>query len=145
VSTPDLDDPALDALLDELSAGRAVPLHGDFYHGNVIVRDEKIAALVDWDEAFTGPPERELAWASWEWSDAREEYDVTHCLEFVSAYASAGGPAGPMDERTIAAFVRARLRWEISYNRALREGDGGFDPEYLDEITEAYHELKRFG
>jgi Ser/Thr protein kinase RdoA (MazF antagonist) len=140
--TPDLADPDLDATLHELTGHRATPLHGDFYHGNAIVRDGKIVGLVDWDNAFVGPPEQELAWASWEWSDARRSLDLSACMEFVEWYTDAGGPVAKIDEATIAAFVRGRLRWEIAYNRALAERDAEFDPEYLDDITSAYFVLK---
>src|SRR5439155_18830149 len=99
----------------------------------------------DWDNAFVGPPEIELAWASWEWSDARDAVDPRECAEFISAYCAAGGPAAAVDEAVIATVVRARLRWELAYGRAMRERGGEVDSEYDAESTEAFFALKRFG
>jgi hypothetical protein len=68
IASSDLDDPELDGWPDAFNGRHPErqPLHGDFYSGDVLVRAGRIVGLVDWDEAFIGPPERELAWAAWE-------------------------------------------------------------------------------
>src|SRR5581483_11183316 len=145
-ATPDLVDADLDAHIAELLeryTGRQ-PLHGDFYRGNVLVANGRITGLVDWDNAFVGPPELELAWASWEWSDARDALDPGKCSSFVSAYRAAGGPAAAVDEQTIAIVVRSRLRWEIAYGRAMRERGAEVDTRYETESVDAFFALKRF-
>jgi Ser/Thr protein kinase RdoA (MazF antagonist) len=143
---PDLDDPDLNARTGKILERypERQPLHGDFYHGNVLVADGKVTALVDWDNAFVGPPELELAWASWEWSDARDAVDPRECAEFISVYRAVGGPAAAVDESTIATVVRSRLRWEIAYGRAMRERGVEVDADYENESVEAFFTLKRF-
>jgi aminoglycoside phosphotransferase (APT) family kinase protein len=37
-----------------------VLLHGDFYLGNILVRDGRVSALIDFEFARTGPPDLEL-------------------------------------------------------------------------------------
>jgi Ser/Thr protein kinase RdoA (MazF antagonist) len=144
--TPELDDPDLDRAISQLHDRypRRHPLHGDCYHGNILVKGGRIAGLVDWDNAFVGPPEEELAWAAWEWSDARDRLDPSQCAEFVDAYRAAGGPAAAIDEATIATVVRARLRWEIGYSRAMRDRGVGSDADYEAESVAAFFALKRF-
>lgn len=62
------DDPALDDLrdgLDTLTLPTAEPvlLHGDFWPGNVIWQDERLAAIIDWEDAAIGDPLCDLAGA----------------------------------------------------------------------------------
>jgi hypothetical protein len=45
---------------DVTDAGGDVLLHGDFYLGNVLVRDGHASALIDFEFARTGPPDLEL-------------------------------------------------------------------------------------
>ena len=45
---------------DPADAGRDVLLHGDFYLGNVLVRDGQVSALIDFEFARLGPPDLEL-------------------------------------------------------------------------------------
>ena len=146
LAVPDLDDPDLEMRMAEILERypRRQPLHGDFYHGNILVADGKFVGLVDWDNAFVGPPELELAWASWEWSDARDAVDPRECAEFLSDYHAAGGPAAAVNEATIATVVRSRLRWEIAYGRAMRERGVAVDTEYERESTDIFFRLKRF-
>lgn len=59
-------------------AGPSQPLHGDFYAGNMLARGGRIVALLDWDEAILGPPERELAWAAWEFGDGLWSDDLAY-------------------------------------------------------------------
>ena len=42
------------------TAGGDVLLHGDFYLGNVLVRDRQVSALIDFEFARLGPPALEL-------------------------------------------------------------------------------------
>lgn len=138
--TPDLDDPDLDtwlAIFDRDHPDRQ-PLHGDFYGGNMLVADGRIVALLDWDEALVGPPERELAWAAWEWGDCLDTLDLDPALAFVDAYVAAGGPARRIGEHDLRQLVRQRLRWESAYVRA----NGSLDVEYEGRGLRAYHRLR---
>jgi Ser/Thr protein kinase RdoA (MazF antagonist) len=54
---PEVEDPELDKWLGDFlkSHPHHQPLHGDFYAGNLLVRDRQVVAVLDWDEAFVGP------------------------------------------------------------------------------------------
>lgn len=135
VAAPELKDAALDAWLADFDSRHPVRqrLHGDFYAGNVLVRDGHIVGLLDWDEAFLGPPERELAWAAWEWGDGLSSLgsDLEGARAFVADYAAAGGPARPIDEEALRQLVRQRIRWEVEYARAAHETDSSYEARQL--------------
>ena len=138
--TPDLDDHDLDTWLAIFDRDHpsTTALHGDFYAGNVLVHDGRITALFDWDEALLGPPERELAWAAWEWGDCLASLDLGPALAFVDAYRAAGGPARRIGEHDLRQLVRQRLRWESGYARANQP----FDLEYESRQLRAFHRLR---
>ena len=58
-----------DAARRLLSSGRALPalpepqvlLHGDFWPGNILWRDQRIAAVIDWEDAAIGDPLADVA------------------------------------------------------------------------------------
>jgi aminoglycoside phosphotransferase (APT) family kinase protein len=43
--------------------GEVVLVHGDYRTGNMVFRDERIAAILDWEFALPGDPMRDVAWA----------------------------------------------------------------------------------
>ena len=61
---PELEDIELDRWLHDFDRtfNSRQPLHGDFYAGNTLVEAGQIVGLLDWDDTFIGPPERELSW-----------------------------------------------------------------------------------
>lgn len=136
---PELAEPALDAWLSAFDASHPArqPLHGDYYAGNVLVCEGRIAALLDWDDAFVGAPERELAWAAWEWGDGLWRLELGAAMSFVSDYKTCGGPALPVSEAELRQLVRQRIRWEVSYARAAREGG------VLDDANDLDHEARQ--
>lgn len=138
--TPDLDDHDLDTWLAifDRDHDRVHALHGDFYAGNTLAADGRIVALIDWDEALVGPPERELAWAAWEWGDCLDTLDLEPALAFVDAYRAAGGPARRLGEHDLRQLVRQRLRWESSHRRATVPDD----TEYEARQLRAFHGLR---
>ncbi len=145
----DLADLSLDAWLARF--GRAHParqaLHGDYYPGNVLAEGGQLAAVLDWDEASTGPPESELAAAAWEWGDGLRSGRLGGALEFVRGYRQAGGPAGALGETALRQLIRQRLRWEIRYKRsqcrqATRTPEDG---AYTAAQFTAYHDLRPAG
>ncbi|MFI7445276.1 phosphotransferase family protein [Nonomuraea indica] len=129
---PELADPQLDRWLAAFHAahpGRHA-LHGDYHTGNVLFRDGVPVAVLDWDEAFTGAPEVELAAAAAEWGD----YEFGPAREFMAAYHEAGGTAGRLDDETLAQLVRHKIRRECAYfHKAAGRGDAH------DEDALAYH------
>lgn len=143
---PELDDPDLDRCLQEFD--RSHPdrqgLHGDYYQGNVLVNDHdgRITTVLDWDEAFIGPPQREVAWAAWEWGDGLHSLDLSAARRFVVTYEAAGGPGIGLDEETLCQLVRQRLRSEAQYRAAL-ESPAADDQEYEVLQRRAYFALDR--
>ncbi|WP_214408618.1 phosphotransferase enzyme family protein [Sphaerisporangium fuscum] len=143
-ATPaELADPRLDRWLAEFhrTHPRRHPLHGDYYTGNTLARDGVITAVLDWDEAFVGAPEVELAAAALEWGD--DELDPSR--EFVAAYLEAGGTAGKLDDEALAQLIRHRLRREAAYfHKAVARGvvHDEEDLDYHRERVELFHRLR---
>ncbi|GAT69479.1 homoserine kinase [Planomonospora sphaerica] len=140
----ELDDPDLDRWLAAFHAAYPVrhPLHGDYYTGNTLARDDgRIVAVLDWDETFVGAPELELAAAALEWGD-----DLAGpSAEFVAAYHEEGGTAARLDEESLAQLVRHKLRREHAYfHKAVHSGvtHDEADVEYHRARVELFHRLR---
>ncbi|MEV4471953.1 phosphotransferase [Nonomuraea sp. NPDC049504] len=139
----ELADPGLDRWLADFHARHPVrhPLHGDYYTGNTLARDGRLVAVLDWDEAFVGAPELELAAAALEWGD-----DVAGpSKEFVAAYHEEGGTAGHLDDESLTQLVRHKLRREYAYfHKAARAGvaHDEEDREYHRARVELFHRLR---
>lgn len=124
---PRLEDPQLDQWLKEFDRPTQ-PLHGDYYRGNLLVVDGRISAVIDWDEAWVGPPEVELAGAAREFG-AHWDTDLTEAKQFIDDYFAEGGTAQPMDDETLTQLIRHRLRAELTE----------FAPEELP-VDDDYHQ-----
>lgn len=144
-AAPDLDDPDLDDWLAGFARRHPVhqPLHGDFYDGNMLVQQDRITALLDWDEALLGPPERELAEAAWEWGQGLQTLRVEGALDFISWYVAACGPVARLGEKEVRQLVRDRIRREVRYNRTAWQA-GWTEPESEHEALQvrAFHVLR---
>lgn len=70
-------------------------LQGDIGLHNVLVDDDRLKALLDWESASIGPPARELAGV---WSAARA---LMPWNDFAAIYVQAGGRAEDCDERSL--------------------------------------------
>lgn len=113
---PALHDPELDGWLAEFSrrATRVHPLHGDFYHGNLLADAAgQLVAVLDWDEALVAPPELELAGAALEFAGEFGD-DWAACRRFVDAYLAEGGTVDALDDEAMAQLMRHRLRREAA-------------------------------
>jgi aminoglycoside phosphotransferase len=53
------------SVIPELPGSGDVIVHGDFGPQNLLVDDDRISALVDWELAHRGEPIEDLAWAEW--------------------------------------------------------------------------------
>ncbi len=138
-----LEDPDLDRWLAEFAHHHPLvhPLHGDFYPGNVLVRDGHIVAVLDWDEVFIAPPEVELAWAACEWGSVLWRTDLLGARSFMADYGGAGGTAEPLDDEALAQLFRQRLRSDVSYTETahLRGGETDDDDlRYRDRQIEVF-------
>jgi Ser/Thr protein kinase RdoA (MazF antagonist) len=141
----DLADNRLDTWLRafQRSHSRCQALHGDYYPGNVLAVDNRLVGLLDWDEAFVGMPESELAVAAWEWGDCLRSGRLTSAIEFVASYGRACGTSVGLDEVAVRQLVRQRLRWEIGIRR---NGDAETpattdDDAYGAAQVAAFHDL----
>jgi Ser/Thr protein kinase RdoA (MazF antagonist) len=96
------------------SRGADLPIHGDFYGGNLFVRGDRIVGVVDWSDADLMPMEQEVSWAVWEFcQDAGGEDLVDERAEaFLRAYVAADGPANVAPPFDPLPWVRRRLRAE---------------------------------
>jgi len=106
----------------------AVLLHGDFWPGNLLWQGERLAAVIDWEDACLGDPQVDLGPARlellWAWdADAPEA--------FTAAYrAQSGRPLGLLPLYDLWTALRALLRlpgWglptaEAAEKRALLRG-----------------------
>ena len=115
------------------------PIHGDFHTGNVLVRDRRVAGIVDWQYARLDWPALELAGMAWDlaWDGKSTTIDPAVRDEIVGAYADAGGPGEP-------AAVVPLMRLEslvsalIALTRAARglPSDRGFTSLLLATLDE---------
>jgi aminoglycoside phosphotransferase (APT) family kinase protein len=140
---PEVVDPELDLWLTEFDKRypRRHALHGDFYPGNVIARDNCLTGIVDWDDVFVGQPERELAWAGREWGDdLRRTLNPGSAMRFIDRYVTAAGTASRVSEEDLVQLVRDRIRMEVNYSYATGQWGRSTDPEERE-----YEELQLYG
>lgn len=135
----DLDDPELDEWLRDFAVNRPLAhvQHGDYYHGNLLADGGRLTAILDWDEAFVGPPEIDLANAAWEWGDGLWSDDLDRVFEFVELYVKTGGTAVGLTDVELRQLVRARLRREVRYSRLHNH-----DPDYEARQVQVFHRLR---
>jgi hypothetical protein len=96
-------------------------MHGDFFHGNILCgSSNRVAGLIDWDDAQHGPLITELASATWEFACApdRDTLAIASARDFLTTYAQAGGPVQPCQD--IVPLIRVRLRSSITFFRGLQ-------------------------
>ena len=75
---------------------RVVLLHGDFWVGNLLWRDEEIVALIDWEEASVGDPLADVATTRLDllWAFGREAMTAFTDHYLLLAATGDGGPGG---------------------------------------------------
>ncbi|SDZ11275.1 Ser/Thr protein kinase RdoA involved in Cpx stress response, MazF antagonist [Saccharopolyspora shandongensis] len=144
---PALADPELDSWLAEFHRTHRnhQAVHGDFYPGNTLTDGGVLTAVVDWDEACVVPPAVEVAYAALEWAEQESAIDIAAMHSFLQAYAAAGGPAGLLDEETLAQLIRHRLRREAVYFHEQRRLGVVHDMEdfaYHARRLEVFSELR---
>jgi len=143
--TSDLTDHRLDEWLRAFSRDhlRRHALHGDYYPGNVLAVGDRLVGLLDWDEAFVGSPESELAVAAWEWGDCLRTGQLSKALEFAACYCRTRGTATALDDVALRQLIRRRLRWEAGVRRSdnAQEPQGAYDNAYAAAQIAAFHDL----
>jgi aminoglycoside phosphotransferase (APT) family kinase protein len=112
--------PALELGLRRLAASRPpetkrVVVHGDFRLGNLMVDDEGLAGVLDWELAHVGDAAEDLGWLcvrSWRFGGRLPVAGVGERQELLDAYAAAGG--APVDSETLAWWeAYGTLRWAV--------------------------------
>lgn len=116
------------AMLDagdlSLHVDRQVLLHGDYWPGNVIWRDGRLVAVIDWEDARLGDPLADLATARVE---LLCRYDDEAMERFTSAYLSAR-------HDTVAQFQLDSLAlWEVYVSAAALATMGGWGLDPAEE------------
>ena len=90
-------------------------VHGDFRMGNIIVNDDGLAAVIDWELATVGDPLADLGWLcvpAWRFGSAAPVAGVGSREELIAAYVEASGT--PVDVATLRWWeVVGILRWGI--------------------------------
>ena len=108
----------LERQADTACTGPSVLLHGDFWPGNLLWRGNKIAAILDWEDAAVGDPLSDIAGACLE---LRYNHGAAGAARFRDAYAV----HGPIDHRRLAlwqiyvaaAAQRFMTRWGLEPDR----------------------------
>lgn len=123
--------------------GADLPIHGDFYGGNLIVSADRVAGVVDWSDAHLAPFEQEVGWATWEFcqNDAGDDLIDEHAEGFLRIYEERGGPAdvgAPFDPMPwIRRRLRAEARWWFADARSQTERS-----EYHEAQLVAFERLR---
>lgn len=92
-----------------------VVVHGDFRLGNVIVAEEGLAAVIDWELAHLGDPAEDLGWLcvpAWRFGSSKPVAGVADRDVLLRAYAEESGVE--IDRETLRwSEVNGILRWGI--------------------------------
>jgi aminoglycoside phosphotransferase (APT) family kinase protein len=97
--------PTFEAAFQWLQLHRPAPseptlVHGDLRMGNVIVGDDGLRAVLDWELAHVGDPMEDLGWMcvrAWRFGSERPVAGVGDYLELLDAYAAASGTSVDAD------------------------------------------------
>jgi Ser/Thr protein kinase RdoA (MazF antagonist) len=146
----ELADTELDRTLAEIERSRELvrgSIHGDYYPRNLICREGRIVAVIDWDESHDDLLVQELAWAVWEFAQHPSDADlrIDGARHFLAAYAGEGGPVPASEYRLVVPLIRKRFRHEVSQALAAATRGAVIDWEYTNREIAAFHQLGRLG
>jgi len=128
--------PAVEAGLRWLRLNAPPPVearlvHGDFRLGNVIVDEQGLAAVIDWELCHAGDPVEDLAWLcirSWRFGNDNLPVAGLGGLEpFLDAYEAAGG-ARPNPERWRWWSAMSNVKWAVICARQAHDHLTGARP-----------------
>lgn len=122
--------PAVEVGLRWLRLNRPSPVdrptlvHGDFRLGNLIVDDDGLAAVIDWELCHAGDPGEDVGWLcvrSWRFgNDDRPMAGLGARAEFIDAYAAAGG--GRLDPgRLVWWEALGNVKWAVICARQAQD------------------------
>lgn len=117
---------------------RTAVLHGDFRLGNIVVGDDGLRAVLDWELAHIGDPMEDLGWLcapAWRFGSEHPVAGVGRYAELFIAYETAGG--GSVDPAAVAWWrTLASLKWGVMCVQQART--------HLDGVVRS-HELAAIG
>jgi Ser/Thr protein kinase RdoA (MazF antagonist) len=87
--------------------------HGDYFPGNVLIAHDRVAAVIDWEEARPDWVTWDLACALGTFCAVDERLDAEACARFVAAYRAAGGTAAPDDDDLLVPLIRVKRILEV--------------------------------
>jgi aminoglycoside phosphotransferase (APT) family kinase protein len=90
-------------------------VHGDFRLGNVIVGEEGLRAVLDWELAHLGDPLEDLGWLcvkAWRFGGAGRVAGIGAVEDLLAAYASVAGER-PDDDTVFWWEVMGTLKWGV--------------------------------
>jgi aminoglycoside phosphotransferase (APT) family kinase protein len=94
-------------------------VHGDVRTGNILVNEDGLAAILDWEGCHTGDPHEDLAWVCVRtWRFGNDELEVggfSPRAAMVEAYEAAGGRFDPHAYHW--RKVMGTLRWGVGLSR----------------------------
>jgi Ser/Thr protein kinase RdoA (MazF antagonist) len=107
------------------------PVHGDLAAQNLISRNGRVAALIDWEYARLDWPALELANAAWTLAD--DPY------RFVDEYAAAGGPG---EREYLDEGIRLRLVANALYQLTRAAEGGAWSRDWVEALLAELRELE---
>ena len=95
----------------------AMPLHNDYWEGNLIMRDGRIVGVVDWDECAVDWRAIEVvdAACSFGRGELGYEFDPPKAREFLELYVECGGEILAEERQALLPLRKIRLVWETLY------------------------------
>ena len=92
-----------------------VVVHGDFRLGNLIVNEQGLACVIDWELAVLGDPMQDLAWLclkTWRFSGAKPVAGVGELGDLYAAYEKASGQ--PVNLKSLQFWeVFGHVKWAV--------------------------------
>lgn len=90
------------------------PIHGDYYERNLLIQDDEITTLLDWDGCHPDWLMMDLSNAVWEFCQSDDEHmlDLTVASDFVRIYGDTNGPIGRAELDLLVPFIRFRMLLE---------------------------------
>jgi Ser/Thr protein kinase RdoA (MazF antagonist) len=116
------------------------PIHGDFHAGNLLTRDGRIVAVVDWQYARRDWPAFELASVACDlaWDEKSNALDAAMRDQAVRDYTDAGGPGEPK-----VLMPMARLETLVTVLFSLTRAARGlsWNPDYTGRLIALLDDL----
>lgn len=102
-------------VLHEPPASTPAFVHGDYRMGNVVVDNEGIRCVLDWEFAHVGDPVEDIGWLcvrAWRFGGSGRLGGIGDVATFLRAYRAAGG--GDIDERAVFYWeVMGNVKWAL--------------------------------